>query len=123
MVAGEEADACLDDVQQWMAEDICAEITPWPGNYRELEQCVRNVIIRGAYQPVSVPGDGEGDFYAGFRSGRLKADEVLGYYAALVYRQCGSYEEAAIAAIGTGPSDGKGSGGAERGSATRQSEI
>jgi DNA-binding NtrC family response regulator len=93
-VAGDEADACLDDVQQWMAKHLPPDYS-WPGNYRELEQCVRNVIIRGSYQPVTAPEDGKGDFYAAFRAGRLKADEVLGHYAALVYRQCGSYEEAA----------------------------
>ncbi len=94
-VAGEEAESCLTEVQKWMATNLPANYA-WPGNYRELEQCVRNVIIRGAYQPVTgSEGDGDGGFWANFRGGKLTADQVLAHYAALVYRQCGSYEEAA----------------------------
>jgi hypothetical protein len=91
-VAGDEAASCVDEVHQWIATKLPANY-PWPGNYRELEQCVRNVIIRGTYQPVSESG--ESGFWEDFRAGRLKEEQVLGYYAALVYRQCGSYEEAA----------------------------
>jgi transcriptional regulator with AAA-type ATPase domain len=94
-VAGNEAESCVNEVHQWIATNLPANYA-WPGNYRELEQCVRNVIIRGSYQPVSVAdGEGESGFWAEFRAGKLKADEVLAYYAALVYRQTGSYEEAA----------------------------
>ena len=95
-VAGDEAEDCLGEVQQWIEKHLPADYA-WPGNYRELEQCVRNVMIRGAYQPVMEEdaGGSEDAFYASFRAGGLKADEVLAYYAALVYRQTGSYEEAA----------------------------
>jgi predicted DNA-binding transcriptional regulator len=34
-------------------------------------------------------------FFDDFRAGRLKMNQVLSYYAALIYRQTGSYEEAA----------------------------
>jgi len=79
-----------------MAQNLPANYA-WPGNYRELEQCVRNVIIRGAYQPMTEEASGIVDdgFSSDFRSGKLKAEEVQAYYAALVYRQTGSYEEAA----------------------------
>lgn len=95
-VAGDEAEDCLKEVQQWIGKHLPANYA-WPGNYRELEQCVRNVMIRGAYQPmVSDATDGSDDgFSTAFRAGKLKADDVLAYYAALVYRQTGSYEEAA----------------------------
>lgn len=94
-VAGDEAESCLDEVNRWMAANLPADYS-WPGNYRELEQCVRNVIIRGSYQPAADAGtDGQSGFMDAFRAGALKADEVLEYYAALVYGQAGTYEEAA----------------------------
>ncbi len=95
-VAGDEAEGCLAEVRQWMVHNLPADY-PWPGNYRELEQCVRNVMIRGSYQPVAQENDGvsEDAFSAQFRAGKLRAAQVLSFYAALVYRQTGSYEEAA----------------------------
>jgi len=94
-VAGDEARDCIEEVQQWIGKHLPANYA-WPGNYRELEQCVRNIIIRGAYQPVADDSAGGDDvFSADFRAGKLKADDVLAYYAALVYRRTGSYEEAA----------------------------
>jgi DNA-binding NtrC family response regulator len=95
-VAGDEAEGCIAEVQQWMAGNLPADYA-WPGNYRELEQCVRNIMIRGSYQPVMEENAGlpEDTFSAAFRAGKLQAEEVLAYYAALVYRQTGSYEEAA----------------------------
>lgn len=93
-VAGTEAGNCLEEVQQWIATNLSAHT--WPGNYRELEQCVRNIIIRRHYEPVShdLPAS-EDSFVSAFHSGKLSAADVLAYYAALVYRQTGSYEEAA----------------------------
>ena len=68
----------------------------WPGNYRELEQCVRNVIIRRSYRPLAqTPSSNEDEFFARFRAGQLSADELLARYAARVYQLTGSYEEAA----------------------------
>ena len=93
--AGEEAESCLAEVEQWIAANLPKNYA-WPGNYRELEQCVRNVIIRGSYEPVTqAEAAGDAGFMGDFRAGKLRADEVLAYYAALVYRQTGSYEEAA----------------------------
>jgi transcriptional regulator with AAA-type ATPase domain len=92
---GDEAERCLPEVEEWMAKHLPADYA-WPGNYRELEQCVRNVIIRRSYQPLEqVAGPVEDDFFARFRSGDLTADELLAQYAARVYRLTGSYEEAA----------------------------
>ena len=44
-VAGAEGDALAGEVLPWIAENLGAEYA-WPGNYRELEQCVKNVLIR-----------------------------------------------------------------------------
>ena len=86
---GDEAEQCMPEVENWIGSHLPADYA-WPGNYRELEQCVRNIIIRGSYEPVvSRPAADP------IREGRLTADELLAWYAALVYRQSGSYEEAA----------------------------
>jgi DNA-binding NtrC family response regulator len=92
---GDEAERCLPEIEQWIAQNLPAGYA-WPGNYRELEQCVRNVIIRRSYQPLereAVPEDDE--FLALFRAGKLTADALLARYAAQVYQLTGSYEEAA----------------------------
>jgi transcriptional regulator with AAA-type ATPase domain len=91
---GDEAERCLPEVEQWIEKHLPADYA-WPGNYRELEQCVRNVIIRGSYQPLAQTPAAEDDFFERYRAGELSADELLAHYAARVYRLTGSYEEAA----------------------------
>jgi transcriptional regulator with AAA-type ATPase domain len=92
---GDEADLCLPEIQEWITTNLPADYG-WPGNYRELEQCVRNIVIRRSYRPVQQEPESSSDvFFDEFRAGRLTFSEVLSYYAALVYRQSGSYEEAA----------------------------
>jgi hypothetical protein len=64
----------------------------WPGNFRELEQCVRSVVVRGDYVPANVASPSE---HAAVLEGRLSEDELLRWYTTLVYRQTGSYQEVA----------------------------
>jgi hypothetical protein len=85
---GSEAEQCLPEVEGWIGTHLPADYA-WPGNYRELEQCVRNIIIRRSYQPIATASTGPR-----IQDGRMTADELLAWYAALVYRQAGSYEEA-----------------------------
>ena len=62
----------------------------------EVEQCVRNILIHGSYQPMDAASlTGEDEFFTKFRAGQWSAEEVLAKYAAQVYLQAGSYEEAA----------------------------
>ena len=92
---GDEAERCLPEVENWVAGYLPANYS-WPGNYRELEQCVRNVVIRGSYRPLPTSPARAGDeFFTLFREGQLTAEELLSCYAADVYRLTGSYEEAA----------------------------
>jgi len=71
---------------------ICRAITP-AGQLSELEQCVRNVIIRRSYKPLADAAPRDNDFRARFQAGRATADEVLSSYAAHVYALTGSFEE------------------------------
>jgi transcriptional regulator with AAA-type ATPase domain len=92
---GDEAERCLPEVEEWIGKQLPADYA-WPGNYRELEQCVRNVIIRRSYQPLTQgAGSNDDEFFTRFRAGQLSADELLERYAARVYQLTGSYEEAA----------------------------
>ncbi len=90
---GEEAEAALPVVAGWIRKHL-PEGYAWPGNYRELEQCVRNILIRQTYRPLTAAAAGD-RFEDRFARGELTADAVLNHYARLVYRQCGSYVEAA----------------------------
>jgi transcriptional regulator with GAF, ATPase, and Fis domain len=65
----------------------------WPGNMRELEQCVRNVLVRREYSPLRETSVDEDE--AGVRSLRLTAGEVLEWYCAKVHAATGSYAAAA----------------------------
>ncbi len=51
-IAGEqeEAEGLAGEVEAWIRTHLGADY-PWPGNFRELEQCVRNVMIRKEYHP------------------------------------------------------------------------
>jgi DNA-binding NtrC family response regulator len=93
-VAGDaEAESLAAETEAW----IDAHLGPgygWPGNVREMEQCVRNVMIRGEYRPPQA-----GDPSARRRiadevlAGRLSADEMLRRYCTLIYADTGSYQE------------------------------
>ena len=94
-MAGQEGEELAREVMQWIERNLGAEYA-WPGNYRELEQCVKNVLIRRNYRPsgAGTPDPVE-EFAAEARAGRLTADELLGRYVTIVYSRTGSYEETA----------------------------
>jgi len=95
LVGDEEADALADEVGAWIEEHV-GPTYPLPGNVRELEQCVRNVLIRGEYRPPTVcDGHPEGQLAAALRAGELTADQLLARYCALVYAETRNYQETA----------------------------
>ena len=71
----------------------------WPGNIRELGQCVSNVLIRREYLPQGATRTASDDprraVAEEILSGRLSAEEVLVRYCTLVFAGTGSYQEAA----------------------------
>jgi DNA-binding NtrC family response regulator len=109
-VAGAEGEQLWGEVALWIEENLGRDYA-WPGNYRELEQCVKNVLIRRDYKPARpargpVGEGGRGGASGGtasamaqmvddFRAGRVTADKLLTRYCTIIYRTTGSYEETA----------------------------
>jgi transcriptional regulator of acetoin/glycerol metabolism len=92
-----------DDVRAELTVRVCGRMRSdlgddyaWPGNFRELEQCIRNVVIRDRYHPEQrVEGDGDASFLESVAAGTLNADDLLAGYVERVYRSVGSYQAAA----------------------------
>ncbi|HEY1337734.1 MAG TPA: sigma 54-interacting transcriptional regulator [Bryobacteraceae bacterium] len=94
-VAGAEGEELAREVLAWIEAHLGPEYD-WPGNYRELEQCVKNVLIRRNYQPSrGAPDDPVEEFAQEARAGRILADDLLRRYVTIVYSRTGSYEETA----------------------------
>jgi DNA-binding NtrC family response regulator len=106
-----ETPALADEVLDWLRKNLAADYS-WPGNFRELEQCVRNVMICGRYVPNPPPAGLPGGLLGADLSNgglsvevaelaqrierqELTADELLQEYCRLVYQRRGSFEQAA----------------------------
>jgi DNA-binding NtrC family response regulator len=94
-VVGAEAEVLAAEVETWIVQHLGRDY-PWLGNIRELEQCVRNVLIRKEYHPPQLPANSpHQEFSRALTNGGLTADELLRRYCTQVYAQTGSYEETA----------------------------
>ena len=94
-VAGQEGEELGREVLAWIERNLGAGY-PWPGNYRELEQCIKNMLIRRNYCPSRIGLENPADEFAeGARAGTLTADELLSRYVTMVYSRTRSYEETA----------------------------
>jgi DNA-binding NtrC family response regulator len=103
----EEVEPLAAETVAWIEQNLGTDYT-WPGNIRELEQCVRNVLIRKPNRPpnravvcrekndsaLTKTGVGE-KFVKDLLAGKLTLDELTEGYAAHVYQQTGRYDKAA----------------------------
>jgi hypothetical protein len=84
-----EANALAGEAVDWIEGNL--KDYSWPGNFRELSRCVRNVMIRGSYRLPMSPREGAGglrpleELLHSVRNVELAADELRGCYYALAY--------------------------------------
>lgn len=90
-VAGPElGEAIADEAADWIQKNLSPHY-PWLGNFRELEQCVRNIMIGGKYTPRNQGGHGNA-LWQEVRAGTLSADNLLSRYCLQVYKETGSFQ-------------------------------
>jgi transcriptional regulator with PAS, ATPase and Fis domain len=97
-IVGEDAEPVAGEVESWIDENLGRDYA-WPGNIRELEQCVRNIVIRKQYVPPPKSADNLDEpkqrLFQSLVAGSLTADEMLRQYCTIVYANLGSYEQTA----------------------------
>ncbi len=94
-VAGPEGEVVAAETLAWIRDKLGIDY-PWPGNIRELEQCVRNVMIRREYHPGMVPPGGqENQLQAALQEGSLTLEQLCRAYCTQIYSRVGSYAETA----------------------------
>ena len=93
--SADEAEKLAQEVESFITQHLGRDY-PWPGNFRELEQCVRNILIRGEYRPTQMPDQSAHQSLAqAITAGTLTADQLLCRYCTLVHAQTRNYEETA----------------------------
>lgn len=83
------ADKSCKYIQENQPEDY-----PWPGNIRELEQCVRRLLLNNSYdwQQNRQSHDPAERLVAGINNGKLTAQQLLVHYCRQLYAKDGTYE-------------------------------
>ena len=92
-----EADRLADDAVSWIETELDADY-PWPGNIRDLEQCVRSIMVRGSYvstRPCTIAQQSPVQELLGkVEKCELGRNELLIEYFSLVYAKLGSFRAA-----------------------------
>lgn len=92
-----EAERLTDEVVAWIHDNLGPDYA-WPGNIRELEQCVRSILIRGNYTPTGRPAANSpalAQFLRGVAGCEFDRAELDRQYFSLVQAKHPSYREAA----------------------------
>ena len=93
-IAPGEAQAVAAETLEWI-ESHLPKGYAWPGNIRELEQCVRNILVRREYTPRTAPTPPRDEWLSAAEAGALTADQLLSAYATWMYAKLGTYEAVA----------------------------
>lgn len=76
-------------------QSVIPENYPWPGNFRELEQAVRNIIVHDEFVPLGQGSEIEFDIKQVYANTKLSLNGWSRIYAKKAYENAGSYREAA----------------------------
>jgi hypothetical protein len=93
-IVGRQSPELVDKIDQIISTQQ-PEGYSWPGNIRELEQCVRQILLKGVYnwqQGGKTNYDALGDRIEG---GTLSANQLLATYCRTLYSRLGTYEAVA----------------------------
>ena len=87
--------ALAKEAVEWIAVQMGPNYS-WPGNIRELEQCVRNVMIRKSYTPVrqsplAFGGSAIDRFARDVAAGRFTLEELIEHYVSMTYATEGQH--------------------------------
>lgn len=94
-VAGEDSsEQVAEETLTFVAERLGPDYA-WPGNIRELEQCVRSVLVRGRYEPLLPHPARSVTFDQELVASGWSLAELERHYARVMVEHTGSYSEAA----------------------------
>ena len=94
-LAGEDDPDLLGFVRERIGHCIPADY-PWHGNVRELEQCVRRILLTSTYWPMERENAaGAPAFFHRIEDGTLSAHQLLSGYCAFLYERYGTLAEVA----------------------------
>ena len=95
-ITGSESSELAAEVSAAIERDLGAGYA-FPGNVRELEQCVRRVLMTGACARDAAPATDHDAFTREIETGALSAEQLVQRYCALLYARTPSYVEVARA--------------------------
>lgn len=78
------------DTAAWVDSNLGQDY-PWPGNFRELEQCVWNVMIRKSYRPLRTKSTEAEPLINKLVRQQVPASDILAAYCLEIYQKTGSY--------------------------------
>jgi DNA-binding NtrC family response regulator len=90
-ILGRSSQELVEDIGEYILTNQPKEY-PWQGNVRELEQCVRQILLHWSYswqQPQEEPVEYLG---AAIENGKLTAQQLLAHYCHRLYTKLGTYE-------------------------------
>jgi transcriptional regulator with GAF, ATPase, and Fis domain len=91
LVGLDESAAVARQAARWIEEKLPPRY-PWPGNMRELEQCVRSIVVNGAYAPPALcEPKGDASLQSKMEAASLTADELLSEYCKMVFAKTQNY--------------------------------